>query len=186
MNTLLNVYPDSPLHPGSQEIRIFQLLPGRPESKLRGRLIRHDLQKSDIEPSYEALSYRWGSIISTKTIELSCVFDSTDFKITVALESALQALRLTEEARLFWIDAICINQGDIQERNNQVQLMRRIYLNAKTVRIWLDVEIDPNCAAMIKLQCLNDQSSVNDLGDEPSFWEPLSVCTNHGRANGVG
>lgn len=177
MDSLQNVYPDAPVDPGSEDIRIFQLLPGTFGSKICGRLIRHNMQRSNFIQSYEALSYRWGTTLETRTIELS---KSPDFKITAALESALQVLRTSEQARMIWIDTICINQGDVQERNQQVQLMRRIYLNAKTVRIWLDVDIDPSCAAMIKLQSLDEQCSEGDLGDDPSFWEPLcAVFKDH-------
>lgn len=38
---------------------------------------------------------------------------------------------------LVWIDALCINQEDIEERANQVKLMRRIYEKAAMVKIWL-------------------------------------------------
>lgn len=170
MNSLQNVYPDSPIDSDSQTIRIFQLLPGSLGSKVSGRLLRHDMRAGDSTDSYEALSYRWGTTSEAKTIELG---QNLDFKVTAALETALQVLRSSKKARMIWIDAICINQGDVQERNQQVQLMRKIYMSAKLVRIWLDVEIDPTCAAMIKLQNLNDQSTEEDLGDDPSFWEPL-------------
>ncbi|KAF2793996.1 hypothetical protein K505DRAFT_325083 [Melanomma pulvis-pyrius CBS 109.77] len=42
---------------------------------------------------------------------------------------------------LFWIDALCINQNDVDERSNQVKGMREIYQNARSVRIWLGSEI---------------------------------------------
>lgn len=172
MDSLQNVYPDAPIDPGSEDIRIFQLLPGTFGNKISGRLIRHNMQRSNAIQSYEALSYRWVTTLRTQTIELN---QSPNFGITAALESALQILRISNQARMIWIDAICINQEDVQERNYQVKLMRRIYLQAKTVRIWLDVDIDPSCAAMIKLQSLNEQSSKKDLRDDPSFWEPLCV-----------
>lgn len=174
MDSLQNVYPDAPLNPGSQEMRIFELLPGLRGSKIHGRLIRHDLQRTGVTLLFEALSYRWGLTQNAKTIQLN---NNLDFKITAALESALQVLRSVEEARLIWIDAICINQGDVQERNHQVQLMRKIYSHAKTVRIWLDVDIDDNCAAMVKLRSFDSLSDQKDLGQDPSFWEPLCAVS---------
>lgn len=170
MDSFQNVYPDAPINHGSRLIRIFELLPGSSGSKVFGRLVRYDLQVSNVTQFYEALSYRWGSVLETRTIHLG---QNPDFKVTASLETALQMLRSSDKARMIWIDAICINQGDIQERNQQVQLMRKIYLTAKLVRIWLDVDIDPSCAAMVKLQHFNDQSTEKDLGDDPSFWEPL-------------
>ncbi|KAF5577127.1 heterokaryon incompatibility 6 OR allele [Fusarium pseudocircinatum] len=42
----------------------------------------------------------------------------------------------------FWIDAICINQDDIQERNSQVAMMSQIYGSAHSVLAWLGEEDD--------------------------------------------
>ncbi|CAO2652387.1 Nn.00g006700.m01.CDS01, partial [Neocucurbitaria sp. VM-36] len=57
--------------------------------------------------------------------------------ITQNLELALRSLRLKEGSRLLWIDAICINQSDIYERNQQVERMAPIYSCAQNVVIWL-------------------------------------------------
>ena len=43
----------------------------------------------------------------------------------------------TKKPKLFWIDAICINQDDVQERGSQVRLMKQIYQQAKKVTVWL-------------------------------------------------
>jgi hypothetical protein len=53
------------------------------------------------------------------------------------LWSALVNLRHAREERVLWIDAICINQADVEERNRQVQLMAYIYSRATTVIVWL-------------------------------------------------
>lgn len=39
--------------------------------------------------------------------------------------------------RLLWIDALCINQGDIKERNQQIQRMRFIYSQSTRLVVWL-------------------------------------------------
>jgi len=38
---------------------------------------------------------------------------------------------------LLWVDAICINQADIQERSNQVAMMLDMYKNARKTLVWL-------------------------------------------------
>lgn len=59
----------------------------------------------------------------------------------------MRALRLTQEVRIVWIDQICINQDDLEERSQQVQLMRDIYQTASRVLIWLgDYENDSSDA----------------------------------------
>jgi hypothetical protein len=50
---------------------------------------------------------------------------------------ALKNLRQTTTARALWIDALCINQQDINERNHQVNQMGTIYSQAQRVVAWL-------------------------------------------------
>ncbi|KAH8672833.1 heterokaryon incompatibility protein-domain-containing protein [Tricladium varicosporioides] len=82
---------------------------------------------------YEALSYVWGPQKDPFLIDI----DSQDFPIGRNLYSALIHLRLEGEDRLLWIDAICINQDDIQERNWQVSRMGLIYRSALQTVAWL-------------------------------------------------
>jgi hypothetical protein len=60
-------------------------------------------------------------------------------KVTVGSElyDALRRLRRPDRERLIWIDALCINQQDVRERNMQVGNMREIYSKADHVLIWL-------------------------------------------------
>lgn len=52
-----------------------------------------------------------------------------------------------------WIDAICINQNDIDERNYQVAKMKRIYEQAAEMTVWLGTHHDDSHAAF---QCMKD------------------------------
>lgn len=36
-----------------------------------------------------------------------------------------------------WIDALCINWGDIDEKSHQVRQVDRVYIPAKRVVVWL-------------------------------------------------
>jgi hypothetical protein len=58
----------------------------------------------------------------------------------------LDAALSPEYWKYFWIDAICINQDDIPERNSQVQMMGDIYTNATFVMIWLGPGFDESLA----------------------------------------
>ncbi|KAI9646929.1 hypothetical protein NHQ30_004929 [Ciborinia camelliae] len=84
-------------------------------------------------PEYEALSYVWGDASIQRTI----VFNEIPFPVTQNLSIALHHLRLPDRPRRLWVDALCINQGDVQERNEQVGLMGEIYSLANPVLIWL-------------------------------------------------
>ncbi|PMD13834.1 HET-domain-containing protein [Hyaloscypha hepaticicola] len=83
--------------------------------------------------SYEALSYVWGDANDRKMIVLNGVV----FQVTRNLYSALRHLRYTDRSRTLWIDAICIDQGNVLERNHQVESMGNIYENCKRVILWL-------------------------------------------------
>ncbi|KAI0469144.1 HET-domain-containing protein [Xylaria cf. heliscus] len=82
---------------------------------------------------YEALSYTWGS--STEPHVLLC--GEGHLEITTNLQSALLNLRLDLTPRMLWVDAICINQGDLVERGRQVALMEQIYRNASKTIVYL-------------------------------------------------
>jgi hypothetical protein len=56
---------------------------------------------------------------------------------TTNLFSALVRLRKQDVPRTFWVDAICINQGDDAEKTHQLALMGRIYKEAARAVVWL-------------------------------------------------
>lgn len=64
------------------------------------------------------------------------------------LWSALWQLRLADEDRILWIDALCIDQNNVVERNHQVGLMSRIYTKAFEVLAWLGPASDASDVAM--------------------------------------
>ncbi|KAK5117433.1 hypothetical protein LTR85_008818 [Meristemomyces frigidus] len=83
---------------------------------------------------YEAISYAWGPPIFAHVIKLN---SDTHQAITESLYTALQRLRWTDQARVLWADALCINQGDMAEKATQVALMTAVYKGAKRVLVWL-------------------------------------------------
>jgi hypothetical protein len=68
-------------------------------------------------PPYDALSYAWGS---GGLRGLTITLNSVHLEITAELDEALRRLRHPDSKRRLWIDAMCINQGAIAERNVQV------------------------------------------------------------------
>jgi len=85
-------------------------------------------------PAYEALSYCWGEIGDNLP---TILLHGHTFEVTKNLHGALFRLRRHTEPRLLWVDAVCINQKDVQECNSQVVLMDQIYRRATSVVIWL-------------------------------------------------
>ena len=64
---------------------------------------------------------------------------TTDSAQTAAGSSEGKVTGATTMPMQFWIDAICINQGDLQERNEQVPRMGDIYTMASRVWIWIGI-----------------------------------------------
>ncbi|KAF3766524.1 HET-domain-containing protein, partial [Cryphonectria parasitica EP155] len=86
-------------------------------------------------PKYEALSYKWGDVKDKETI----ILNGFELAIGKNLRAALRFLRrLNGQAsyKLFWIDALCINQDELDERTRQVQWMGQIYFRARRVIVW--------------------------------------------------
>jgi hypothetical protein len=75
------------------------------------------------------------------TVTETIYIDEHEVSIGRNLYSALLYLRQPQKERVLWIDAICINQEDIQERNSQVQMMKRIYMAATRVISFVTSEI---------------------------------------------
>ncbi|PMD43824.1 HET-domain-containing protein, partial [Hyaloscypha variabilis F] len=87
----------------------------------------------DLFEHYVALSYVWGSTNDLQTILL----ERRHFQITRNLSEALHNIRESSRAIRLWVDAICINQQDDSERNQQVALMGKIYSIARHTIIYL-------------------------------------------------
>lgn len=60
--------------------------------------------------------------------------------MTGNLHSALCSLWHTTEVQSFWVDALCINQDDLEERSGQVLRMTSIYRSAFRVVAWIGSE----------------------------------------------
>ncbi|KAH8801411.1 heterokaryon incompatibility protein-domain-containing protein [Xylogone sp. PMI_703] len=83
------------------------------------------------------------------------VCDGMELTISGELHRAIKRLRSGDKLLRIWIDAICINQGDIQERNRHVKMMGSIYARAARVRIWLGEEIGIESESILVLECAN-------------------------------
>lgn len=126
-----------PLRENAGEIRLLTLLPGDFDDRVRMHL-EHVIFTHDITPNFEALSYAWGSINNREKILVGPFADRfKSLAINKSLEEALRYLRYADRERTLWIDAICVNQDDLEERSSQVQKMANIYTKAARVIAWL-------------------------------------------------
>ncbi|GAW24146.1 hypothetical protein ANO14919_137270 [Xylariales sp. No.14919] len=166
-----NAFPYRPLIPARNEIRLLEVLPARPDSRVTARLFHVSL---DDAPHFDALSYMWGAPRPTYDIKLIYGADHlTRFPINRNLRRALDDLRFPDRPRVLWIDAICINQADYAERERQVKLMRRIYSAAQSVCAWVDHGVVPTLRVFDDLQRLGESVEIQDIYD-PEYWYPVA------------
>jgi hypothetical protein len=139
-------YPYQRLEDG--QIRLIVLSWTLEDESLTASLITVQLDDSDDQ--YHALSYVWGSEEKPRVLRIG----GTDqiISITESAYLALDRLRLNfalpAQPFIVWIDAICINQADDQEKNQQVTMMANIYAHASKVYAYLGEEADHSHEAL--------------------------------------
>ncbi|KAK2017319.1 HET-domain-containing protein, partial [Colletotrichum eremochloae] len=113
-----------------REIRLINIIPNDdPSYPIECQLEHASLRAPG---AYVALSYCWGNEENITHIAIS----GSRFPVTRNLAHALQLLRLEGNHRV-WVDAICINQADLDERAQQVSCMRAIYQHATKTVSWI-------------------------------------------------
>lgn len=134
VSNLATVYRYTSLPANS--IRLLRLQPHSDEhAQVHCQLFEYPLLDSGRGTHlYEALSYVWGSEEKPRRVST----DQGDLYITENLYAALLRLRDHSFERIIWVDAVCINQNDVKERNQQVQAMASIYAKASRVIVWLE------------------------------------------------
>ncbi|KAK7976275.1 hypothetical protein PG989_014738 [Apiospora arundinis] len=109
----------------------FQQRIAQADADVQCRITHHRLV--DCEGDYETLSYVWGDTKEPVPLTIGDHF----LPISQSLYQALVDLRHEDKPRRIWVDAVCIDQGNLQERSEQVSVMGQIYRGAKRVVIYL-------------------------------------------------
>jgi hypothetical protein len=155
----------------ADSFRLLSLLPGLDNSPIECTL-RHTRRSAPFQP-YEALSYAWGDPNLTSEI----LVNGLPLSITRNLEHALRSLRQDSAqdgaARTLWVDAICIDQSQVFERNHQVAQMDKIYAGAERVIIWFGDPSDDSDMAIAFMWEVYERLAANG-----EFPETLSVLAS--------
>ncbi|KAF7920814.1 uncharacterized protein EAE98_008843 [Botrytis deweyae] len=150
------------------EIRVLEILPSEDFSENINTTCRIISLASDTSTeAYVALSYTWGEPNDTSYI---CV-NGYKHKVTPNLESALRHLRDDKNTIIIWVDAVCINQNDIPERDRQLQMMADVYKKAEMGLSWLGEESDDSSLALRMIQRWASFSIPLLDGDLREFFE---------------
>ncbi|TGO78250.1 hypothetical protein BELL_0073g00140 [Botrytis elliptica] len=165
-------------------IRLISVKPGKPEdpielhmNSIRFRPLDHtNWIPAKYVPRYEALSYTWDE--DEKKDKIPVILNGKPFDITSNLHSALLAIQRGDNFSPFWIDAICIDQNDNAEKEQQLRIMHQIYKNATNVRVWLgsdDQSVDIPAGLALMSHCLTEFEQVRGRKNSKldSDWDIL-------------
>ena len=133
-----SVFKHTALQLDEKQIRLLTVQAGTSPS------IECTLRRASLNSRYTCLSYEWKQADDLRSITIN----GGSFQVRPNLYGFLLAMRERLNHGLdtpdLWIDAICINQSKLDERNHQVQIMAEIYQRADQVLIWLG-QVDHLC-----------------------------------------
>ncbi|KAI6764093.1 hypothetical protein HG530_007882 [Fusarium avenaceum] len=170
------------------EIRVLEIKPGTGMEKLEGALhhcsvefnhpalkyrTRWAMSNTDYTKPvcFTALSYTWGPPVFNGSIKC----DGFVKKITKSLEAAIRQFRQPHESIMMWIDQICINQEDNEEKAQQIPLMSRIYSLATSTVIWLGEASTGSASALRLLEQIISRLQFTFLNPEFEDLERLGL-----------
>ena len=127
------LFKHEPLDHTKASIRLLQIR----ADLSRDGLIQCSLRHTTISSTpYSCLSYRWGEPLPSWKI----LINGKPYHVGRNLYDFLDTFRqstLNQATENIWIDAMCIAQNDVLERNHQVTQMGEIFSTAKSVYVWL-------------------------------------------------
>jgi hypothetical protein len=147
-----------------QSIRLLTLLPANDTQDA----IQCSIEAKEIgwKMKFEALSYTWGA--PGDDCPRPIYLNGCPFTVSRNLDAALRALRQSSP-RTLWVDALCINQKDNDEKSKQVAMMDIIYEKALQTVVWLGtVSSDSNLAmtTLARMKSKKELQNLSKLEDE--------------------
>ncbi|KAK5691125.1 hypothetical protein LTR97_011777 [Elasticomyces elasticus] len=172
---------------GVNKIRLLHLLPGDWNDEIRCVVFETALQHQNID--YEAVSYTWGDPALPKhpvrmTSSLAGKVPGTAGDVMEVSEGTFEALRRLRPGkgqvpRTLWMDAICINQDNVNERNAQVQRMQDIFSGAYQVLAYVGESADDSSVLLEAMQTsqgsLHPSLKAHGQYVDNSLWRCLDI-----------
>ncbi|KAI0147133.1 heterokaryon incompatibility protein-domain-containing protein [Xylariaceae sp. FL1272] len=158
----------TPLEPTLSQVRFIEIIPSASDDQLVScRLETMDLAGGT---PYAALSYVWGDASITEDI----LVNGIKVAVTTNLASALRHFSKNGfpchghdgKVTWLWVDAICIDQSNMTEKEHQIPLMRELYANASLVFSWLGASDDRRLDDAIRT--IRDVAGV--VGELGEIW----------------
>lgn len=180
-------YEYNRLHSMRRRIRLLRLHGGglsNPEITCELFEVEYDKEQQNVVKrvdnnltiEYEALSWCWGKEEKNRAIRIQKNGRYYRMAVSKELSLALKYLRHRHENRILWIDALCIDQQNHEERNHQVQMMARIYNGATQACIWLGEDNDDSTKAIDFIQYVIQHHFTSLLYGQ-NLLLPRSLCS---------
>ncbi|CZR65729.1 uncharacterized protein PAC_15629 [Phialocephala subalpina] len=187
-------YQYKPLSSSGKQIRLVVVhprVPSRPE-EIRVTIFETPLEAEHrVWPTFMALSYVWGDTNDRRDLTVVDLKDEPGsdhlaspkcLSVTANLVEALTHRPWPDKHCILWIDAICINQEDLDERSEQVKLMAEIYSSASQVHAWLGPPTHDSNLAMNLLHRISDSIDVDwtsfEIRTKDSQWSRESTSAH--------
>ncbi|OAA80371.1 Heterokaryon incompatibility [Akanthomyces lecanii RCEF 1005] len=160
------------------EIRLLHLCSSSGAAQ-RWELVTGTLQSC---PPFTALSYLWGDDVKNESVTVNDQHIPITSNLACALHHAAQHWGGEFPARMdadfyFWTDAVCINQGDTREREQQVKLMGQLYATAELVIASLGPLNEAIELSIDTLHRVRDE--IKDIPANASMDENISWLQKH-------
>lgn len=178
----------APLNPSvKRAIRLLRVLPDLDERTGWLRCVLRDGTTKDgvvfdkpgergmMRAGYAALSYTWGGEEGVREVIL---LNGRVFFVRRNLYAFLRCVRKSTDfrERWLWVDAVCINQEDGEEKGRQVGMMWKIYSETSLVVVWLGGEMRTKCVGyamkrMGEFAEMNDAEMAVSVVRDEQFWK---------------
>lgn len=180
-------------HAPGKPIRLLEILPCLDDtSTVRGVLTHTTLEAA---PRYIALSYEWGSperaeddgvlrLVRPYWPGLMVNGLARDARPNLLRILRLLRSRIEESQPAIWVDAICINQQDVDEKGHQVAIIGEIFANARDVVVGLNdtsgtaeqgIEYLSKIAAAANARGSQDREPERAMSDAVAFLEQANA-----------
>ncbi|RYC94657.1 hypothetical protein BFJ63_vAg2530 [Fusarium oxysporum f. sp. narcissi] len=165
----------------AHEIRLLDLLPATASGDLNGRVRRFSIGSA---PAFVSVSHVWGDKKADRAMSLESGCGVKNLQISLNLESflvnmlchtpeTLPQIWEVNERLPMWIDMICIDQLDNNEKALQIPLMRDIYSKARSVVVWIHEYDSYLRYAFRYLRRLSTHGPQDGISFDPMGWDAI-------------
>jgi hypothetical protein len=165
------IYPPIPLSHTNSEIRLLQIHIDKEDDDDEIHCSLYVCDFRDAE--FFALSYVWGDPTLTTRIHVNGHDFAATNNLVAYLRNARNFFRKEGDCTRsdpLWIDAICINQSDIPERNREVKRMDAVYKSAIMVAGWLGPSDESSSRALACARDIFQPLKKHMMDPNPNAW----------------